>query len=136
MIAAVRSKAVGIMSKGKRLSQVMSYPAFMQRQRVLRLYRSMLQAVKLLERDDIKSDLTNQIQREFRINIKVKDPVSVRSLMSEGSRQLEILKDMGTASKSDLPSMHQIDSSVTSWLDSSTEDDVKGRIGTGWPWDK
>jgi hypothetical protein len=123
------------MSKaGKRLGQALSYPAFMQRQRVLGLYRSMLKSVQRIDRSDIRVDISQQIKSEFTNNKNVKDAVSLRSLMSEGSRQLEVLKDMESSPSSTFNPVYPNNPAVTSWLDSSTEDDIKGRVGEGWPW--
>lgn len=121
------------MSRSKRLSQAMSYPAFMQRLRVLGLYRAMLKSVQIIERQDIREDLLKQIKSEFLMNRNVKDPVAIRNLMSEGSRQLEMLKDMASPSKDNHKSKVPLNH-TSSWLDSSTEGDIKGRVGTGWPW--
>ena len=119
---------------GKRLSQALPYPVFMQRQRVLGLYRSMLKSVQRIDRSDIRADIRQQIKSEFTINKNMTDAVSLRSLMSEGSRQLEILKDMESTPSSTFNPVFPNNPAVTSWLDSSTEDEIKGRVGVGWPW--
>lgn len=82
----------------------------------------------------MRDDIRQQIRVEFSNNKHVKDAVSLRSLMSEGSRQLEILKDMESTPSSTFNPVFPSNPAVTSWLDSSTEDDIKGRVGEGWPW--
>jgi hypothetical protein len=133
-------KFKAIMSAGKRFGQALPYPVFMQRQRVLGLYRSMLKSVQRMNRNDIQVDVTLQIKTEFTNNKRVKDAVSLRALMSEGTRQLAVLQDMestlGAASETSSQSNTNSISTpaVMSWLDSSTEHDAKGRVGEGWPW--
>lgn len=84
----------------------------------------------------MKIDIQRQIKVEFSNNKHVVDAVSLRSIMAEGSRQLEVLKDMAASSQPTVlnQQVHGGGPQVTSWLDSSTPDDVKGRVGEGWPW--
>jgi hypothetical protein len=127
------------MSTGKKLTSALPYHVFMQRQRVLGLYRSMLRAVGRLQREDIRPDIWQQVRVEFRHNKTITDAVSLKALMTEGTRQLEVLKDMAGSPIGGESKIHPVSPvvpipGVTSWLDSSTEDDVKGRVGEGWPW--
>jgi hypothetical protein len=102
--------------------------SFMLRQKVLRLYRSLLRHGK----EDIH--LRETITASFRAQQYTTDTVSIRALLAEGNRSLQQLQDrIAHGDDSD----GRRNANNDSWINSSDgDDDIKGRIGTGWPWAK
>mmetsp|Transcript_17404 Transcript_17404/g.40009 ORF Transcript_17404/g.40009 Transcript_17404/m.40009 type:complete len:209 (-) Transcript_17404:2030-2656(-) len=117
-------------SRSKRMSledkKVPSYKEFVHRFTVLSLYRGYLKCI----RDSMphnQDDLTEQVRREFRINMHDKDPFAVKRNLAEGQRQFEELREFtGQSNKY----------TGESWINIQDPDDPRGRVGTGWPWAK
>lgn len=74
-----------------------------------------------------QKDLKEQVQREFKANKADTDPFNVQRALAEGKRRFEELQDFtGNNKKYD----------GDSWLNTKDEEDPRGRVGTGWPWDR
>lgn len=96
----------------------------------------MLRSARKLERKDIKEDIINQIRCEFGKNKSINDKGSARALLSEGTRQLGAIQSMAASTiPVDMNNNSGFRPVATSWMESSSEDDIKGRVGEGWPWE-
>lgn len=111
------------MSRLKHLG-VLPLHVFVKRQQVVKLYRKLLKAALKLHQDCLHADVTRQIKLEFRKNKDLSDKAAIRNAIQSGHRQLKQVEDMiGVSAKS-----------ADSWLSSSDQVDVRGRVGDGWPW--
>lgn len=103
---------------------VLPLHVFVKRQQVVKLYRRLLKAALKLHQDSLQADVTRQIKLEFRKNKDLSDKVAIRNAIQSGHRQLKQVEDMiGVSTRS-----------ADSWLSSSDQVDVRGRVGDGWPW--
>jgi hypothetical protein len=85
----------------------------------------MLRSVGKIDDISLREDIKKQIIDNFRQNKTIPtDQISLA--LKEAHNQLKVIQTM--------EKRHSIPND--SWLHSSTDDDVKGRIGTGWPWQK
>jgi hypothetical protein len=105
-----------------------SFRFFVRRQQVLQLYRTFLRASGRVADPELKKELSAQIKHEFRSNVSITDAVVVKSLITEATRNLERLQAM--ARTSDVMVQDQNNSVTTD------EDDERGRVGKGWPWQR
>lgn len=110
-----------------RLGKTLPLHVFVRRQQVLRLYRDMLKSARSIEDVLLKQSLKAQIKTEFRIGAALVDNNATKTAIAHGQRCLVQLDELSGRKR---------DSRKTegSWLDTKDEQDVRGRVGSGWPW--
>jgi hypothetical protein len=113
------------MSRKIKLDNVLPLKHFIRQQGVVKLYRDFLRAARYVAPADARAEIDRQIKFEFRKNQSLTDVIVVKSLITEAHRNLKLVVAMN-------PKSHQHDKDA--WINSSTEDDKRGRVGEGWPW--
>ncbi len=108
----------------KAIKDALPFHLFMRRQKVLQLYRNMLRANQNITDQNLRLDLRAEIKREFQRGKSLTDAASINQSLTEGQRQLVMLRSLGDNSVSD------------GWLSSGEEHDKRGRVGQGWPWER
>lgn len=123
------------MSKSRPIN-ALPFKEFMRRKSVLDLYKSLIVQAKRIPDESLKVGLLSQIRSDFQRNKLITDNNTLKSLLAEGKRSLEQLNDMvASVSPPAKNSLRKEKSpNVSAWIDSSTPDDERGRVGTGWPW--
>lgn len=110
-------------------SDVPTLKDFIRKAKVTSMYRSYLRKVYNISESvygiDLKTSLKDEIRNEFRKNGLLSDPRLIKSALIEGQRNLQKLDAYVLEPNGEKPQI--VD---------TNEDDVKGRIGEGWPWDK
>mmetsp|Transcript_43828 Transcript_43828/g.105724 ORF Transcript_43828/g.105724 Transcript_43828/m.105724 type:complete len:187 (+) Transcript_43828:50-610(+) len=106
---------------------VPSYKEFVHKFTVVTLYRDFLKAVNLMPHN--RQELANQVKMEFRANqlLDINDTFQVQRALTDGKRRFQELQEMTGYKK-------QLD--ADSWLNIQDEQDPRGRVGEGWPWNK
>ena len=104
-----------------RLKQTLPFHAFLQRNKILSLFKDLWRSSRDVVDTDLRSSIRNQISNEFRFNREKRDPVAIKTLMLEGLRNLEKLRAMGGG---DIK-QQDVDATATS---------KSGYLGAGWPW--
>ena len=84
----------------------------------------MLRRAKLICDLDVQSSVQKQIREEFKINKSISDLASQKALLKEAQRHLAAIEALH--GQQELPS--------DSWLHTKDEEDKRGRVGSGWPW--
>ncbi|KAJ1432281.1 hypothetical protein B484DRAFT_31933 [Ochromonadaceae sp. CCMP2298] len=112
-----------------RLANTLPLHVFVHRQQVLRLYRKLLRTARHVEDKGLQKDIRDEIKLEFGKNKDLLDKSSVRTAVQEATRSLTRLEDMTGVTPATPASKKG-----GSWLDTQDSDDVRGRVGTGWPW--
>lgn len=116
---------------------------FIQRAKVLALYRRTLRSVERLrgsmgsrEVDDIREE----VRREYRRHMHLENNMDIRACMLNGERQATFLESgavgSGLRGDADPPAVVEAEEQ-DKWISSSEfhdESDVLGRVGKGWPW--
>lgn len=74
-----------------------------------------------------QEDLRQQVQNEFRAHKTLDDPFNIQRALAEGKRRYEELQEF-TGSKNKFDG--------DSWINTKDEEDPRGRVGVGWPWDR
>lgn len=74
-----------------------------------------------------QGDLREQVHREFKANKTVTDPYNVQRALAEGKRRFQELQEF-TGSNNKYQG--------ESWLTTPDHEDPRGRVGTGWPWER
>lgn len=105
------------------------------------MFRDFLKCAGHLPDKALGLDVKKQVISEFRRNSRINDPMAVRTLVQEANRSLAQLRGMIPAdvlSRLHAPSAKETirSNSQKSWMDDSKEGDQRGRVGTGWPWQK
>ena len=96
---------------------------FLQRSKVIRLYRSMLRTVNLLDLST-QADVRQHIREEFRRHAHETDPAKRQALMATGAQQLKYLEETA---------LHAVSPGKPPVEESPEED---SRLGQGWPWQR
>jgi len=108
--------------------EVPSYKEFVHRFTVLSLYRGYLKCIRDGTVPHNHDDLREQVRKEFQSNKNDTDPFAVKRNIAEGQRRFEELKEFtGQSNKY---------TGDESWINIKDEEDPRGRVGTGWPWQK
>ena len=110
-----------------RLGSTLPLHVFVHRQQVLHLYRNLLKGARRTPDVVLAASLKDQIRTDFKNGKNLKDKVSIKSAIVNGQKSLIRLDDLngtnqGTTIKSG------------SWIDTKDDEDVRGRVGAGWPW--
>ena len=104
---------------------------FIRRAKVISMYRSYLRKVYNISESiygiDLKISLKDEIRSEFRKNGQLSDSRLIKSALIEGQRNLQKLDAYVLERNDEKQQIVDID---------INEDDVKRRVGEGWPWDK
>lgn len=113
---------------------------FIKRAQVLKAYRTLLRATKSTENEDLRLDVRSQITNEFRRNKTLLDPVAIKGSILEAQRSIEKVKEICAAPKAAEPvseekSTRRNSKASQSWISTDDQDDKRGRIGSGWPWE-
>ena len=115
-----------------KVESALSFPLFMRRQKILGLYRSILKAAKKMESPDMRDSIRNEVRNGFKVNKHLVEKISINACVKEAETSLRTLK--GLAKEGD--DNYDCRGGDGSWLDNSDEDDQRGRMGTGWPWER
>ena len=121
---------------------------FIQRSKVLSLYRAMMKAARSLDDDTLRLDVLRQIQHDFRKNNDIVNSNSdilssyVSTLLIQAERDLQKLRELPmkrsiqhAVIKNPFNNKNSKQSSnLECWLDIVDNEDSRGRVGTGWPW--
>lgn len=99
---------------------------FIRREKVIAMYRCYLRKVYNIDEsvysNDLKKSLQDEIRSEFKKNGLLSDPRLIKSALIEGQRNLQKLDGYVLKRNDETP------------LAVITDDDIKGRVGEGWPW--
>uniref|UniRef100_K3XAH8 Complex 1 LYR protein domain-containing protein n=1 Tax=Globisporangium ultimum (strain ATCC 200006 / CBS 805.95 / DAOM BR144) TaxID=431595 RepID=K3XAH8_GLOUD len=143
----------------KRVYKSLQY--FLNRSNVLAQYRQFLRTTIPLE-PDVRTDVRKQIRDGFEMYRDLDDDNHVGRLLRQSKDQLKMVSDLvdsavarqrivtsPTASSAGVPPkmalrvpehdsmVHRSSSNKDTWMEqgeNDNPDDVKGRVGTGWPW--
>ena len=104
--------------------EIMSLNEFLQRSKVLVLYRQMMRTARKI---DDGNELAEQIRRNFKDHANESDRNKIRTYMAHGLMQLKQLDSMSITLGSDV---HEEQQPSTSSLSSSSQ------VGQEWPWER
>lgn len=119
-----------------RLGPTLPLRVFIRRQQVLHLYRNLLKAAKRVDDASLRDSLHLEIRNEFVHSKDLKDNSAIKTALVTGQRSLGRLEDLCSSSKASTAKngKHVSDRNSNSWMNTSDDSDVRGRVGTGWPW--
>lgn len=99
---------------------------FIRKSQSINLFRNMLREARKLKEDHLRDTISQEIVSSFRRNKMVEDPISINGYLTEGYKHLKELKAMNNG----------ISKETDSWMNYSEEDDIRGRVGMAWPWER
>ena len=112
---------------------VLSYKEFVHRFTVLSLYRNFMKEINVLPVEvDARKEFKHQVQHEFKAYKSTTDPYMIQKALSEGKRRFKELQQWTGSTSNNQNSQYDGDS----WLNTPDEEDPRGRVGTGWPWER
>ena len=94
----------------------------------------MLKAAKKLESSDMQASIRNEVRNGFKVNMSLTEKISINACIKEAETNLRTIK--GLAGGGDTYYDERGEDGDGSWLDNSDEEDQRGRVGTGWPWER
>lgn len=144
------------------ITSKLSLKDFIQRQKVITLYRNMMRAARDLEDQTLKLDVLEQIKLEFRKSSEIISESEhatssyISTLLVQGERELERLRHMTTSKEGNkMNKMERLNDKMQArsqletpdatkgnldpdvgWLEIQDNEDPRGRVGKGWPWSK
>lgn len=116
----------------RRLGKTLPLKVFIRRQQVLTLYRQLLKTSKGVVDEDVRNGIRQEIRSGFAQGKILTDSASIKTSIVAGQRSLSQLEDMCGVKPSN--SAKQQIPDAGSWINTKDKDDVRGRVGTGWPW--
>lgn len=121
-----------IVSMSRRLGNTLPLKVFIRRQQVLTLYRNLLKTSRGVSDGDVRQGIQQEIRSGFAQCKTLTDSSSIKTSIVAGQRSLTQLEDMcgvkpSSSAKQSIPD-------AGSWINTKDKDDVRGRVGTGWPW--
>lgn len=125
---------------------MLSLKDFIRRAASIKLYRDLLKSSAKIKDADLRLSTKQEIITQYRLNQHITDPMAIRSLLAQGARAQNQLIALTTPESTEddeavdrIPTESQRShSSSNDWRsspDNLGEGDVRGRVGTGWPWD-
>ena len=113
--------------------EFLSLAHFVHRARVTALYRRTLRAVRNLEGSSAEERrvLWERVRSEYRKNAAEEDAAAIQTCMMFGEREAVFLE--GGSSGKTVENTHG-----ETWLTTPSDEgeDVRGRVGVSWPWQK
>jgi hypothetical protein len=106
-------------------SKALPLKYFIHRAKVFGLYRSLLRSAGKLEDTGMRREIKKQISDGFHANTAL-PPGQISVAIAEAESHLKTLLVMNQ--RAEIPQ--------NSWLHMSTDDDVRGRVGVKWPWER
>jgi hypothetical protein len=103
----------------QRIGKVLSLNEFLQRSKVLVLYRQMMRTSRKI---DGGNELANQIRRSFKENANENDKDKIRTYMAHGLMQLKQLESMSITLATD--------------YQESPSEAAPSDVGKEWPWER
>lgn len=122
---------------------------------MIKSYRDLLRTARKCEDKDLQLDIVSQIRSEYARHKQISDPGQIKQHLQVASKELKKVQDLchsislSKQSSSDKPPADQ--SSIfyptstriskhtnhpgQSWIDTKDEEDERGRVGQGWPWE-
>ncbi|OQR93860.1 hypothetical protein THRCLA_22275 [Thraustotheca clavata] len=117
----------------------LSLAYFVNRSQVLKQYRTYLREIRMLEKD-ARKDMRLSIRAKFEEAKYLQDPHLVKQAIAYGNAQLqhvrELVNSVGTRPQKNVSNSTWIEQVNEESEDNGAMDDVRGRIGAGWPWQK
>jgi len=131
---------------------------FIRRRQILSSYRNLLKATRPCEDPDLRKDVFNQIRTEFQRNKDLQDKVVIKQCIQQASRSLKQVEEICNRQKhspvaattrttspkkndspvitttSNKPVERSPPDDPSSWINVKDNIDVRGRVGSGWPW--
>lgn len=115
----------------------------MKKFKVLQLYRNSLRATAKVKDDALRQSIKLQLKDQYRYGAQQTDPICVKTSLAEAQRSLKMIRDicdqeiMNEAANMAMASSEQeVKKDPSEWLGSGPPNDVRGRVGTGWPWSR
>ena len=115
---------------------VLSLKDFIHRAKVKAIYRDFFREVRNLD-GSVQIELKNAIRKEFKKNIEEKNKETIKASLVEATQQFQILQSyVRTSSKKLNLDISNINGALPteSWVGSGEEYDIRGRLGSQWPW--
>lgn len=122
----------------KRIADALPLQVFIRRAQVLKLYRTMFRLTKPVAggSQEQMQHLRAHIRDRFKTYKCVDDSKLVATLLSDGQRQLEQLKAVVRPHNHSSSSSSSVVGHTNSWINTKDENDPRGRVGEGWPWER
>lgn len=127
------------------LKNTLPLQVFIRRAQVTSAYRNLLRAARHCQDPSLRKDITQQIRVEFQRNKDIQDNTLIRSCIQDATKSLKKVQDLvgvapnsaGNSGSVAVASKRTVKNETGgSWLEVQDEEDKRGRVGEGWPWDK
>jgi hypothetical protein len=119
-----------------KFSNALPLKLFIQRSQVRKLFRDLFKATRTCQDPQLKQELRHYIRTDFRKNKNIEGNALIKSHIQEGLQSLKKVQDLCESTiKKRIPEIHE----RTSWLEEGEgepENEKRGRVGVGWPWDR
>ncbi|KAF0694482.1 Aste57867_14650 [Aphanomyces stellatus] len=122
---------------------IKSFAYFVNRSQVLKQYRLFLREIRPLAKDT-RAEVQHTIRSKFDAAKHESDEKEVKKLLAYGHGQMQHVRELvNSVSSTPVPARR---ASSSTWTDDAaagadpsvneSQEDIKGRIGKGWPWSR
>jgi hypothetical protein len=111
-----------------------------------------MRAARKCEDQSLRNDILSEIRSEYARNKHVSDVGMIKQHLQVASKELKKVRDLcdsirlsnapaaQSSAAESYPTNVRIDKHMRhpgpSWIDTKDEEDPRGRVGEGWPWDR
>lgn len=136
----------------RRLGETLPLQVFIRRAQVVKSYRDIMRAARKCEDQSLRNDILSEIRSEYARNKHVSDVGMIKQHLQVASKELKKVRDLcdsirlsnapaaQSSAAESYPTNVRIDKHMRhpgpSWIDTKDEEDPRGRVGEGWPWDR
>ena len=79
---------------------------------------------------DARESIKEEVKKGFRVNMSLTEKISINACIKEAETNLRMIRELADGDNA------RDGNGDGSWLDNSDDEDQRGRVGSGWPWER
>ncbi|CAM9274548.1 unnamed protein product, partial [Choristocarpus tenellus] len=116
------------------LQSTVGLKEFMHRKKVLGIYRGILKQCARATGETTHCEISTEVRRQFRLWREETDSLKISLLVADAIKYMESMQ--GGSGRDFQRDSAASEGSKGSWLDIDDPEDPRGRVGTGFPWQR
>ena len=92
----------------------------------------MMKTAGKVEALDAREGIKEEVRNGFKVNMSLTEKISINACIKEADTNLRMIRELADGDNA-RDGNGDWDGS---WLDNSDDEDQRGRVGSGWPWER
>ena len=92
----------------------------------------MMKTAGKVEALDARESIKEEVRNGFKVNMSLTEKISINACIKEADTNLRMIRELADGDNA----RDGNGDGDGSWLDNSDDEDQRGRVGTGWPWER